>query len=81
MDNTFCCDLNNRDMLRKVIVKIGLKRINTWEKVIVEVLLDSEVTELVISLEFVKKQRFKLKKIEKLICKKCGQFLQQEGTY
>jgi len=72
MDNTFCCDLNNRDMLRKVIVKIGLKRINTWEKVIVEVLLDSEVTELVISLEFVKKQRFKLKKIEKLICKKCG---------
>ena len=59
-------------MLRKVIVKIGLKRINTWEKVIVEVLLDSEVTELVISLEFVKKQRFKLKKIEKLICKKCG---------
>ena len=72
MDNTFCYDLNNRDMLRKVIVKIGLKRINTWEKVIVEVLLDSEVTELVISLEFVKKQRFKLKKIEKLICKKCG---------
>ena len=59
-------------MLRKVIVKIGLKRINTWEKVIVEVLLESEVTELVISLEFVKKQRFKLKKIEKLICKKCG---------
>ena len=55
MDNTFCCDLNNRDMLRKVIVKIGLKRINTWEKVIVEVLLDGEVTELVISLEFVKK--------------------------
>jgi len=67
MDNTFCCDLNNRDMLRKVIVKIGLKRINTWEKVIVEVLLDGEVTELVISLEFVKKQRVKLKKIEKLM--------------
>ena len=67
MDNTFCYDLNNRDMLRKVIVKIGLKRINTWEKVIVEVLLDSEVTELVISLEFVKKQRVKLKKIEKLM--------------
>jgi len=67
MDNTFCCDLNNRNMLRKVIVKIGLKRINTWENVIVEVLLDSEVTELVISLEFVKKQRFKLKKIEKLM--------------
>ncbi len=54
-------------MLRKVIVKIGLKRINTWEKVIVEVLLDGEVTELVISLEFVKKQRVKLKKIEKLM--------------
>ena len=43
-------------MLRKVIVKIGLERINTYEEVIVEVLLDSGVTGLVMSLEFTRKQ-------------------------
>ena len=49
-------------MLRKVIVKIELQRIDTQEGVTVEVLLDSSVIELVISLEFTKKQEFKLKK-------------------
>ena len=43
-------------MLRKVIVKIGLERINTYEEVMVEVLLDSGVTGLVMSLEFTRKQ-------------------------
>jgi len=33
----------------------------------VDVLLDSETTELVISFKFTKKQRFKLKKIDKSI--------------
>jgi len=42
-------------MLRKVAVKIGLKRINTQEEVIVKVLLDSNVIILVISLKFAKK--------------------------
>ena len=42
-------------MLRKVIVKIGLERINTYEEVIVEVLLDSGMTGLVMSLEFTRK--------------------------
>jgi len=28
MDNTSYCNLNNRDMLREVTVKIGLERIN-----------------------------------------------------
>jgi len=36
MDNTFCCDLNNRNMLREVIVKIGLEKIDTQEEVIVK---------------------------------------------
>jgi len=45
-------------------VKIRLKRINIQEGVMVEALLDSGATELVISLEFVRKQGFKLKKIE-----------------
>jgi len=62
MDNKFCCNLNNRDMLREVTVKIGLKRINTQEEGIIEALLNSRVIGLVMSLEFVRKQGFKLKK-------------------
>ena len=67
MENTFCCNLNNRDMLREVTVKIGLERIDMQEEVMVEALLDSGATELVMSLEFSRKQRFKLKKIERPI--------------
>jgi len=47
--------------LRKVTVKIGLERIDTQEGIMVEVLLDSGATRLVMSSEFVKKQGFKLK--------------------
>jgi len=54
-------------MLREVTVKIGLEKIDTQKKVIVEALLDSRVTELVISSKFAKKQRFKLNKIERSI--------------
>ena len=81
IENTSCYNLNNEDMLREVIVKIGLERIDTQEGVTVEVLLDSGAIRLVISLEFARKQVFKLKKIEKSIYEKCGQFLQQGGTY
>ena len=42
-------------MLRKVTVKIGLERIDIQEKVIVEPLLDSGVTELVIKFGVYKK--------------------------
>jgi len=49
-------------------VKIRLERINTQEEVTVEVLLDNGAMGLVMSLEFIKKQGFKLKKIEKPIC-------------
>ena len=51
--------------LREVTVKIGLERIDTQEGVTVEILLDSEVTGLVMSLEFTRKQDFKLKKLER----------------
>ena len=54
-------------MLREVIIKIGLERINTQKGVTVEILLNSRVISLVISSEFAKKQKFKLKKIERLI--------------
>jgi len=45
-------------------VKIGLERIDTQEGIMVEALLDSGVTRLVISLEFMKRKGFKSKKIE-----------------
>jgi len=46
-------------------VKIGLERINMQEGIIVETLLDSGATELVMSSEFAKKQGFKLKKLKR----------------
>ena len=52
-------------ILREVTVKIGLERIDTQEGIIVEVLLDSGATGLVMSLEFARKQGFKLKKLER----------------
>ena len=72
IENTSCCNLDNEDMLRKVTEKIGPEKIGTQEEVTVETLLDSRTTELVISLEFAKKQGFKLEKNRKTnICKKC----------
>jgi len=53
--------------LREVTVKIGLKRIDMQKGIIVEALLDSGVTGLVMSSEFTKKQGFKLKKLERPI--------------
>jgi len=55
------------ELLREVIVKIGLERIDMQKRIIVEILLDSGATGLVMSSEFVRKQEFKLKKIETLI--------------
>ena len=46
-------------------MKIGLERIDTQEGIMVEVLLDSGATGLVISSEFARKQGFKLKKLER----------------
>ena len=48
-------------------MKIRLERIDTQEEITVKALLDSKTTDLVISLEFTKKQEFKLKKIERPI--------------
>ena len=62
------------------MMKIGLERINTQEEVIMEILLDSRATGLVISLEFARKQRFKLKKIERLIyMRNVSSFFNREG--
>ena len=64
MENKSYYNLYNGNMLREVMMNIGLKRINTQEGVTVKVLLDSRAMGLVISLEFARKQGFKLKKIE-----------------
>ena len=66
--------------LREVTVKIGLERIDTQKGVIVEALLDSGVTGLVMSSEFTRKQGFKLKKLEKLInVRNMDESLNKEG--
>ena len=52
-------------VLREVTVKIRLERLDTQEGIMVEALLDSGATELVISSEFTRKQGFKLKKLER----------------
>ena len=51
--------------MREVTVKIRLERIDMQEGIIVEALLDSGVTGLVMSSKFAKKQGFKLKKLER----------------
>jgi len=62
-------------MLREVTVKIGLERLDTQEGIMVEALLDNGATGLVMSSEFAKKQGFKLKKLESVIRRECGQTL------
>ena len=51
--------------MRKVTIKIGLERLDTQKGIMVETLLDSGATGLVMSLEFVRKKGFKLKKLER----------------
>ena len=48
-------------------MKIGLERIDIQKEVAVEALLNSRAMGLVMSLEFARKQRFKLKKMKKPI--------------
>ena len=55
MENISYYEYRNEKLLREVIVKIGLERINMQEGVTVEVLLDSRATGLVMSSEFARK--------------------------
>ena len=52
-------------MLREVTIKIGLERLDTQEGIMIEALLDSGATGLVMSSEFARKKGFKLKKLER----------------
>ena len=66
--------------MREVTVKIGLERIDTQEEITVEALLDSGVTGLVISLEFTRKQEFKLKKLDRpMYVRNVNGLLNKEG--
>jgi len=51
--------------LREVIVKIGLKQEEEEKRVVIEVLLDSGTTGLVMSEEFVRKHKFKRTKLKR----------------
>ena len=52
-------------LLREVTVKIGLKQEEEEEGIIMEALLDSGATRLVISEEFVRRHKFKRTKLER----------------
>jgi len=67
MENISSCNLDKEDLLREVIVKIGLERIDTQEGITVKALLDSGMIGLVMSSEFARKQGFKLKKLDRPI--------------
>ena len=54
MNNISRCNFN-RNVLREVTIKIGLEKINIQKEIIVEILLNSGVTELVISSKFARK--------------------------
>jgi len=49
------------------MVKIRLKQKDNEEGIVVEVLLDSRIIGLVISLEFARKNKFRKKKLDRLI--------------
>jgi len=53
--------------LREVVVKIGLKQEEKEEGVVIEALLNSGMTGLVMSEEFAKRHKFKRMKLEKLV--------------
>ena len=62
------------------MVKISLERVDTQERVTVEMLLDSGTMRLVMSSEFARKQRFKLKKMKKPIyIRNVDGFFNREG--
>ena len=62
------------------MVKIGLERIDTQEGITVKALLDSNATGLIMSLEFARKQGFKIKKIKRPIyVRNVDRMLNKEG--
>jgi len=67
VENISTYDLDKEDLLREVTVKIGLERIDAQGGIMVEALLDSGATGLVMSSKFIRKQGLKLKKLDRPI--------------
>jgi len=79
-DNTSMCNLDKGNLLREVTVKIGLERIDMQKRIMVEALLDSGATGLVMSSEFTRKQGFKLKKLDRpMYIRNMDSLLNKEG--
>ena len=79
-DNTSIHNLDKENLLKEVTVKIGLERIDMQEGIMMEALLDSGVTELVMSSEFARKQGFKLKKLDRpMYVRNVDSLLNKEG--
>jgi len=79
-DNISMHDLDKGDLLREVMVKIGLERIDMQERIMVEVLLDSSATGLVMSSEFARKQGFQLKRLDRpMYVRNVNSSLNKEG--
>jgi len=51
-------------LLREVWMKIGLEKLESHEKVVVKVLLDSSATRLFMNAQFAKRKRSKLKRLK-----------------
>ena len=63
-------------------MKIGLERVDIQEGIIVEALLDSGATRLVMSSKFAKKTGFQAEEVgEDDECKECRWVAKQGGTY
>ena len=56
-----------RKILREVMVKIELKQEDDNEEIVVEILLDSGMIGFIISSKFVRKNKFRKKKLDRLI--------------
>ena len=54
-------------ILREVVVKVGLKQKENKKGVVIEALLYSKTTELVMSEEFARRHKFKRTKLERLV--------------
>ena len=79
MDNTSCCDLNNEEELREVMVKISLERVDTRKSNSGDVIgqWDNEISN---EFRVCKEAEVQTEENEKTyIYKKCGWFFNREG--
>jgi len=54
-------------MLKEVWLNIGIKKVNTYERVTVKALLDSSTTEMFIDRKIAARHGFRLQKLERLV--------------